>query len=323
MNGSKTSGILKHLVASECPLIEESSRIKSFSFFILSVIVITLASIITATLNGLVLVGIYRTPSLHTPSFFLLFGLALSDFAIGALAMPSTVVPFVVYTIEDETLLKMWCWYRRIPNFILPWLSGVSVITLTLVSVDRMIALHLNLRYPTIVTNKRVAIIIAIVWIMTSLIALIQIWATNWLLWLSIAVLAICFIISCVNNAKILKIVRRHQREICQVRAPYNGNNQQNNMTSQRWKNTKNMLWIYGLFLVCYAPFMVTAVIINVGSSPPLAFFCFIASMGLVLLNSLFNPILYCAKMSQIRRALAMQLPERIRHWFRLTVQLQ
>lgn len=323
MNSSNTSIVLKYLVASECPVIEESSRIKSFTFFILSLVVISLTSIVTATLNGLVLAGIYRTPYLHTPSFFLLFGLALSDFAIGALAMPSCVVPFVVYTIKDENLLKLWCWYRRIPNFILPWLSGVSVITLTLISIDRMIALHFHLRYPTIATNERATFLLILVWIMTSLLALIQFWATNWLLWLSITILVMCFIISCVNNAKILKIVRRHQREIQgQIQPDVNQNNHQTNM-SQRRKNTKNMLWVYGLFLMCYAPFVVTVIITNIGSSPPFVLFCYLASLGLVLLNSLFNPILYCVKMSQVRRALVAQLPETMRHLLRLSDQLQ
>ena len=314
MNESNTSN---HLV-SECPVIDESARIKSFAFFVLSLIVIFLVSIVTSTLNGLVLVGIYRTPSLHAPSCLLLFGLALSDFAVGTLAMPCCVVPFAVYAIRDDNLLKLWCWYRRIPNYIIPWLSGTSVITMTLVSIDRTVALHFHLRYATIVTNKRVTFFLASVWITTSLLSLIQLWATDWLLWLSIVILVICFIISCVNNAKILKTVRRHAREI-QGQMQALGN--QNATSSQRWKTTKNMLWVFGLFLVCYAPFVITAIVMDIGNSPSFALFCYFASLGLVLLNSLLNPILYCVKMSQIRRAVVAQLPQKVRHLLRITDQ--
>lgn len=323
MNANNNSIVLHHIVASDCPVIEESSRIKSFTFFVLSVLVIAMVSVVTATLNGLVLAGIYRTSSLHTPSFFLLFGLAVSDFAVGSLAMPCCIVPFVVYTIRDDDLLKLWCWYRRMPNFIIPWFSGVSVITLTLISIERVIALHFHLRYSTIVNNSRVTCLLVAVWVVTSLLALIQFWATSWLLWICSTVLAISFMISCINNAKILKIVRRHQHEIQgQLQASSNPNGPQMN-TSQRWKNTKSMLWVYGLFLLCYAPFIITAAIMNTGSRPPFALFCYVASLGLVLLNSLFNPILYCVKMSQVRRAVVAQLPDRIRQLLRLSHQLQ
>ncbi|PFX31080.1 Trace amine-associated receptor 9 [Stylophora pistillata] len=52
--------------------------------------------------NGIILIVIWRTPSLHSPSNTLLFGLALTDFLVGLVTQPLKVTSSVVYLESDE-----------------------------------------------------------------------------------------------------------------------------------------------------------------------------------------------------------------------------
>ena len=102
--------------------------------------------------NALILIALHKESSIHPPSKLLLRNLATTDLCVGLIAEPLTVIYWM------SQVNKQWniCRYAVIAQFITNYtLCGVSVGTLTAISVDRLLALLLGLRYRPFVTLKR------------------------------------------------------------------------------------------------------------------------------------------------------------------------
>ena len=116
-------------------------------------IVLVLTSISAVVGNSLVLASIWRTPSLHSPSNVLIVGLAVSDLCVGLLVEPAA---FVYQLAQSNVMSALVFCYAAV----LVWSSGnlltlASLITITAISLDFYLALHLHLRYKELVTVAR------------------------------------------------------------------------------------------------------------------------------------------------------------------------
>ena len=101
--------------------------------------------LISITGNSLALTAILRTSSLRTPSTVFLGSLAVSDLLVGLV-----VQPFFIATLfkSGGSLLQSY-------NMLSSSCCGVSLCTMTAISVDRFLALHYHMRYPNLMTSKR------------------------------------------------------------------------------------------------------------------------------------------------------------------------
>lgn len=96
--------------------------------------------------NALVIAAILRTPSFRSPSFILLCSLAVSDLLVGLVVQPL----YVAKELTDGSSVFRIC---EVAGFTL---CGVSLVTMTTISVDRFVALYYHMRYTTMVTTLRV-----------------------------------------------------------------------------------------------------------------------------------------------------------------------
>lgn len=105
--------------------------------------------------NAVILLSIWRTKSLHSPSNTLLFALSLTDLLVGTVTQPLYIITRVYFLVtgKDGPLALMSAF-----DVISGSLSGVSFITATLISVDRYLVLLLHLRYRCLVTNRRICV---------------------------------------------------------------------------------------------------------------------------------------------------------------------
>ena len=129
--------------------------------------------------NSVILHVIWKTQELHSPSFILLSCLAASDFLVGLICQPF----FVAYKIAElENNLSVYCTLRMI--YTIPgWITtGVSLVTLSLVSVHQFLDLTLHLRYNTIVTVPRVFQISACLWILSITCITLRFYMKNWII---------------------------------------------------------------------------------------------------------------------------------------------
>ena len=158
---------------------------------------------------GLVLGTIWKTPSLHSPSHVLLFGLALSDFGVGFIVQPLYVTNSLVEIIIQKYLFVSWTAYRATQAVFV----CATMLTLTAVGIDRFLALYLHLRYPAVVTAKRAAITLLMIWIASLAYALTLIASNDLHRALCILVVSSSLFVNAFVYAMIFRIARHHQSQ--------------------------------------------------------------------------------------------------------------
>ena len=260
-------------------------------------------SLITCVGNFIILFAIRKTQDLRqSPSFILLGCLAASDLLVGLICQP-LFVAFKIAELVDQ--FSVYCTLRMLMS-ISSWVtSGVSFLTLAAVSIDRLLAIILHLRYNMIVTVRRAFQAIFVLWIVSITVVVLRFWINNDLDWLffpfAIAVLA--FIIITLSTFKIFHIVRRHQRQINQQNAAVS--HFQTNMVNvlKCRKTAVTVLYVYGLFIIFYLPYCVTMIMnIFIGFTPTVKIAYDYVTTA-VYINSFLNPLVYCWRIREIRRA--------------------
>ncbi|KAM4730643.1 trace amine-associated receptor 13c-like [Anableps anableps] len=120
-------------------------------------IFLTCISLLTVSLNLLVIISISHFRQLHTPTNLFLLSLAVSDFLVGLLLMPIRIL----LTGGCWVLGSVMCGLFHYSSFIL---TSASVGNMVLISADRYVAICDPLRYPTKVSQKRVKICVCLCW---------------------------------------------------------------------------------------------------------------------------------------------------------------
>lgn len=114
-----------------------------------------LLSVIAFLGNMLIIVALQKPSSLYPPSKLLLGCLASTDLCVGLVTQPL----HVIYLMPSEQFKR--CHLVGILSITIgAFLGGLSLFTLTAISVDRLLALLLGLRYRQVVTLKRVWILV-------------------------------------------------------------------------------------------------------------------------------------------------------------------
>ena len=125
--------------------------------------------------NTLILVALNKESSLHLPSKLLYRNLAITDLCVGIIVEPLYVTNWTSVVKERWDV----CYYSlRTAAFSGYTLCVVSALTLTAISVDRLLALLLGLRYRQVVTLKRTHIAVIGLWIMCIVGASTTFWNT-------------------------------------------------------------------------------------------------------------------------------------------------
>ena len=256
---------------------------------------------ITAFLgNFLILVALNKESSLHPPSKLLYRSLATTDLLVG-LVTQSLAATYWMSLVHEHWSL---CRYARGAAFVSGFvLSGVSLLTLTAISVDRLLALLLGIRYRQIVALKRTCIITASFWILSVAAGSFSISHTRIAVWCKIIVIASCSVISIASYTKIFRTLRRHQAEVQDHVQQQPSQATALNMARYR-KAVNSALWVQLALAVCYVPkFIVLLMITYIKTfSSHLVVIVTIANI-LMDFNSTLNPFLYCWKIKEVRQA--------------------
>ena len=120
---------------------------------------------ITAFLgNFLILVALNKETSLYPPSKLLYRCLATTDLLVGIVTQPLYATYWLSLVHEHWSLCR---YVRDAVNISSFALCSVSLLTLTTISVDRLLALLLGIRHRAILTLKRTRILTATFWIIS------------------------------------------------------------------------------------------------------------------------------------------------------------
>ena len=243
--------------------------------------------------NALVLAAIIRTPSIRSTHTIMLCSLAVSDFLVGLIAQPF----YVAQQLTDDRGLVYHVW-RQLGSS----LCVVTLLTITAITVDRFLALHYHMRYATLVTQSRVKYVLIVIWLISFLVSVFDVWNESIYQFTVGSIIAISLLISTFSYIRIYRIVRRHQLHIDAQQQAVQSFNAGNNLNVARLKRSAiNTFVFYIALIICYFPMYVLLTLHG------LSFILWQResefATTLVLSNSCINPFLYCWRLRELRTA--------------------
>ena len=255
--------------------------------------------------NSLILVSLCKESSLHPPSKLLYRCLATTDLLVGLVAQP------LYATYWMSVFQEHWsrCRYARDAGYVTSYvLILVSLMTMTAISVDRLLALLLGLRYKQIVTLKRTYIIVTTFWVFNLVASLCGIFHHRIIFMYSSLVISFCLVISFASYTKIFCTLRYHQAQVRDQQQL----SQTNALNMARFrKAVYSALWVQLALVFCYAPInTMTIVTAHTKKYSLLLVVTLSVATTLLFFNSTLNPFLYCWKISEVRQAVKQTIRE-------------
>uniref|UniRef100_A0A3Q3QZE0 G-protein coupled receptors family 1 profile domain-containing protein n=1 Tax=Monopterus albus TaxID=43700 RepID=A0A3Q3QZE0_MONAL len=264
-------------------------------------IVFSFISLLTASLNLLVIISISHFRQLHTPTNLLLLSLAVGDFLVGLLVMPFQI------------LLAEPCWFLGdlmcvLFYFFLCITLCASVVNMVLISVDRYVAICDPLHYQTKITQKRVRIFVLLCWIYCAFYIILLLYdnleqpgrynscygecvinyngAVDVLLFFIIPVFAIIILYMrvFVVAASQARAMRSHVAAVTLQRSVTV------TVKKSELKAARTLGILVAVFLMCYCPYYSAAIS---GYAITLGFSMNLVITFMVYFNSCLNPVIY------------------------------
>ena len=264
-------------------------------------LVVNISVSITAFLgNTLILVALKKESSLHPPSKLLYRNLAITDLCVGMIAEPVYVAYFM------SVLSDKWdiCFYANLLSFFTGFpFSAVSLFTLAVISVDRLLALLLGLRYRQVVTLKRTLMTLIGGWILCIVGVLAYLWDPIVTSWCVRVALSVCLVTSFVCYVKIFFILRHNQIQVLDHFLQRQQNQPVPLNIARYRKAVSAALWVQMTLVVSYLPILITETLKVQRGIPLSLYLARESTRTLVLLNSSLNPFLYCWKIREVRQA--------------------
>ena len=252
---------------------------------------------ITALLgNILILIALHRMTSIYPPTKLFFRCLAVTDLCVGLIVQPlyTTFIMSRVTKMNENVLFYI----DKVCTASSAVLCAVSLLTTTAISVDRLLALLLGMRYRHVVTLGRVRVVITCFWLISASIAMIGLWTKGVFNRVSSVITVLSLVTSISSYVKIHLKLRQHQTQIQNQLSQEQPNGGGSPLNIARYKKTvSSILWVQLALVVCYAPYGVVA---GIAINNLVVQF---ASSTLVYLNSSLNPILYCWKIREVRQA--------------------
>ena len=248
--------------------------------------------------NALILIALHKESSLHPPSKLLLRCLATTDLCVGLISEPLALTNWMSIVNEHWNICGF---VETVGTIIIHILTGVSLWIMTAISVDRLLALLLGLRYKQVVTLKRAYALVITFWVVRTVFSAMLFWKPSIAFLCSFISTSLCLLISVLSYTKIFLYLRHHQNQVSDhVQQP----SRANQLNMERYKKAVcAAIWLQLTLVACYLPngiVMVFAAKSGQSSSIYRAWSC---ALTLVFLNSSLNPILYCWKIKEVRQA--------------------
>ncbi|XP_032230946.2 histamine H2 receptor-like [Nematostella vectensis] len=235
----------------------------------------------TITLNLLVIIAIVKFPFLRSSHNIIIACLASVDFLTGAIVQTSLVV----------NNLKSLFSLQRSPcasftsNLIFKILILCSLLHVTLLNIDRHIAIKKTFDYPFIVTDRRIAYAVALAWVLSAFLSvdiLVPAMKIPTAMFWGACLLACAY--CCVT---VLLESRRHKRQII-------AQNKSIGVSSYKQSSSSTISLI--ITALCLFSYILALVVTKSSILRPV-------SNTFVVLNSLCNAIIYIARNGVFRRA--------------------
>ena len=250
--------------------------------------------------NVLIIIALQRVSSLHPSSKLLFICLASTDVCVGVILQPL----YISYFMSPDNFIP--CYYIGDVSYMLTFIfCGVSLQTSTAISVDRLLALLLGLRYRHTITLKRVWIFVIAAWFTSISNAILYYYQEAVPMYLACIVMLSSITTSAFCYVKIYRVLLHHQTQIQEHPLKEVPNRGSRLLNIARYKKTvSSAVWIQAAILICYLPFIIMTTIYTISEEyTPIIAFLSDLTVSFVQLNSSLNPVLYCWKIRDVRRS--------------------
>lgn len=274
--------------------------------YVLAVIFNSITCPFTILLNALTITAMIKKTSLQSNPNILLACLAATDLLCGLAGQPT----FILWKTFQLNGIHNNCMVRQIHNWVFALLSLQSVLHVSLVTGERLIAIKFSLRYVGIVNSKNILAAVMISWlfglfvqagvIMSSDSAVSQYFG---FLIASALIICILFIIS--SYAIIFpEIIRHHKmiKEQQQSRYELERRNRED-------KALRTTLLVNGALLLSFTPMALTLLFKPKTGYDGIHDLLLPWARTAAMLNSLLNPLIYCWRQDPLRAFFFSTLP--------------
>lgn len=273
------------------------------AWYIFTCVVNAVFSVIATLSNLLVLVAIYRAPSLHTPSGTLLFGLALSDLGVGLIVHPLFFSQILAKVIRNK---RLFCEAGISVEITANALCIVSLLTVTAVSLDRYLALRLHLRYKELITINRAILVLVCVWLFSSLFGSLWLWEHEVIKIVAIVIITVSLSIASFSYFSIYRVVVHHRSVIHvqrnRILSFQKADEEEINVASIK-RQAISTFWVYCILALCFTPYMCTVAVIEAEGISTESRISYEITATLIFINSSLNPLIYCWRLREINDA--------------------
>ena len=265
---------------------------------IISVLNIPLS--VTAFLgNMLIIIALQKPSSLYPPTKLLLGCLASTDLCVGLVTQPL----HVIYLMSTEQF-KLCHLVGILSVSIGAFLGGLSLFTVTAISVDRLLALLLGIRYRQAITLRRVWIMVVSFWLSSAAISMTFFYSLRITAAITGIAVAICMLTSIFCYTKIYSSLRHHHVSVGQIQQEQTSRERFLLNIARYRKTVSSVLWVQLTLVACYLPHIIVVTMFAIsGSASSSLALTWAVTLSLVYVNSSLNPFLYCWKMREVRQA--------------------
>ena len=253
---------------------------------------------ITASLgNALILIALHKVNSIYPPTKLFFRCLAVTDLCVGLIVQP-LFVTFMMSPLIKMNNFQGFFSVNRV-RLSLSWclMCGVSVLTSTAISVDRLLALLLGLRYRHVVTLRRVRVVMICFGFISALAGCVLLQRIDVAYKGASVTLTLC-LLTTIFCYTMIHLKLRHQQAQLHSNVPIARGGRIPLNIARYKKTVSSMLWVQLALVSCYVPFVIVIVLSTNGKS----FLAWRASETLTYLNSSLNPILYCWKIWEVKQ---------------------
>ena len=271
-------------------------------------IIIGILSPVAVAANALILAAIWKKMSQRTCFHVLLSGLAFTDLCTGLIAQPIVAAKHLLFSESDcNKKAQISTVIGAIGEASSTYLIGTTTLIITLMSVERW--LHMTRR--SLMTSRRGGVVVALILLMPIPVTVIRALealkrSPALVLHISLLTMALIFLITTsIAYFSVLRIIRHHQQQV-RANARYANFNQQAINLAKYKKSVNTILYILGLFYICFGPSAVClGVFVHVrGNYFQELWIANSFSILLLFLSSSLNPCLYVWRMNDVRNAL-------------------
>ncbi|CAH2330132.1 melanocortin 1 receptor, partial, partial [Pelobates cultripes] len=258
--------------------------------------------------NILVVVAILKNHNLHSPMYYFLCCLAVSDMLVSISHLMESMYMFLrnygVIVVDGKTEIQV----DNIFDMMICCSVVSSLSFLAAIAVDRYITIFYALRYHNIMTHRRVLIVISGIWLFSTVCSvLFIIYSEKKEVILCLIVFFVLMMVLMVAlYIHMFALARRHARSITtlqmgtmrRVMVPHSRVNM---------KGAVTLSILLGIFFVCWGPFFLHLTLIL---SCPKHILCinyfkfFNFYIILIICNSVIDPIIYAFRSRELRKTL-------------------